>query len=30
MNSANEIYERAVSFHEKAIGSSNVVAGVSP
>lgn len=31
MVSANEIYERAVAFHEKAIGSSNVVAsGVAP
>ena len=30
MNSANEIYERAVAFHERSIGSSNVVPSQTP
>jgi len=30
MNSANEIYERAVAFHERSIGSSNVIPSQAP
>ena len=30
MNAANEIYERAVAFHERALGSSSTVPGVAP